>query len=115
MQRRIQGAFFDTQDLLAPLVDVFRDVAAVHLSVAQSFQNQHVERVAQKIAGFGLFPGHSKGVLPIRFLGEYLAMYFPFQASFLAGGRPTSRVAANRRRRIPSWKFPSLPDSRQSP
>jgi glycerol-3-phosphate acyltransferase PlsY len=61
MQRRIQGAFFDAQDLVAPLVDVLRDVVAVHLSVAQSFQDEHVESVAQQIAGFGVFLSHCKG------------------------------------------------------
>src|SRR5579859_3190786 len=95
MQRRIQGAFFDAQDLVAPLMDVFRDVVAVHFSVGQSFQDEHVECVAQQIARFGLFLSHCKESLPIRFLGEYLAIGLPFQAYFLAGGRPTSRVVAN--------------------
>jgi len=64
MQRRIQGAFFDTQDLVATLMEVFRDVVAVHLSVGQSFQDEHVECVAQQIAGFGLFLSHCKSVYP---------------------------------------------------
>ncbi|HUK53361.1 MAG TPA: hypothetical protein VL099_08745, partial [Candidatus Binatia bacterium] len=57
-------------------------------------QDQHVECVAQQIAGFGLFLSHGKGSLPIRFLGEYCAVDFPFQAYFLQGW-PTSRVVAN--------------------
>ncbi|HUJ32523.1 MAG TPA: hypothetical protein VLY23_14670, partial [Candidatus Acidoferrum sp.] len=48
-------------------------------------QDQHVECVAQQIAGFGLFLSHGKGSLPIRFLGEYCAVDFPFQAYFFAG------------------------------
>ena len=49
MQRRVQRAVFDGEDVVGRLPNVVRDPPAVRRTEAQGFEDEHVERTGQQL------------------------------------------------------------------
>jgi hypothetical protein len=58
LEGRVEGAFFDLEELIGDLFDVLDESIAVHRAEAEGLEDHHFQGAGEEVAVFGI-PGHT--------------------------------------------------------